>query len=44
LVHGLQQERHVVEVEVLNAAAAQLEELLAHEVDAGEDHGVDRTL
>ena len=39
LVHRIQQEGDVVEIQVLDAAAAQVEELLAHQVDIGDDDG-----
>jgi len=40
MVDRVQQESDVVEVEVFNTAPAQLEELLAHQVDVSHDYGV----
>ena len=41
-VHGIEQERDVVEVQVLNALAAQFKELLAEHVGVGNDDRVHR--
>ena len=42
LVDSVEQERNVVEIQVLDASPAQLEELFAHHVDIGDDNRVDR--
>jgi hypothetical protein len=42
LIHAVQQERDVIEVQILHAVAPQFEELLAHQVGVGDHDGVHR--
>ncbi len=41
LVHGVQGERHVVEVQILDATAAKFKELFAHDVGIRDDDRID---